>query len=220
MRLILIRHPETMANVNKLIYGRTESEYSTRGAASIAWVVEQLRSVSIDEMYASPLQRTKYLAEAIAAAHGFQNIQPEERVMEMHFGIFENMSNSQAKEEYPQEYKNLMSKYSSYQIPGGESFQRVKERVTDFLQELRENEVEDERVNVQEQREADSPRSRNGKTIVVITHSMAIRGALSYLLGISLEDIWHIKLNPASIVDLDYRCGYAMLQQLKSPELA
>lgn len=217
MRLIFIRHPETMANVNKLIYGRTESEYSQEGAASIPWVVEQMHGISIDEMYVSPLQRTKYLAEQIALDHGFTDMVMEERILEMNFGVFENMTNAQARASYPSEYAALMKNYSHFQIPGGESFFMVRERVQDFLHELSEKEnLELERA----ESDGADPKELPQKVIVAVAHSMVIRSALSCLLGIGLEDIWHIKMNPASIVDVDYRHGYAMLQQLKSPALA
>lgn len=217
MRLIFIRHPQTMANAGKLIYGRTESEYSKEGAASVPWVVEQLKHIHIDEMYVSPLKRTKYLAQQIAEDHGFADMVLEDRIIEMNFGIFENMTNQAAKEAYPEEYRQLLEHYSSFHIPKGESFQMVQQRVIQFLSELEQR----ENIEIQAQKEA----GKGGdcvyeKTIVIVAHSMVIRSALSYLLNISLDDIWHIKLNPAAIADVDYRYGYAMLQQLNCPELA
>lgn len=217
MRLIFIRHPETMANVNKLIYGRTESNYSKVGEASIPWVVEQMREICIDEMYVSPLLRTRYLAEQIAKSHDFAQMNFEDRILEMNFGIFENMTNKEARVSYPKEYEALMNDYSHFQIPEGESFLMVQERVKRFLKELQDRE-EKERERVES--EGDKPREMPEKTIVIVAHSMVIRSALAYLLNIDLERIWHIKMNPASIVDVDYRYGYAMLQQLKSPALA
>lgn len=66
MKLIFIRHPETEANVKRLIYGKTESEYSDRGRASVNAVVEQLSNKKIDAIYSSPRKRAADLAEAIA----------------------------------------------------------------------------------------------------------------------------------------------------------
>ena len=57
VKLILIRHPETEANAKRLIYGRTESEYTEKGRASVATVVEQLSQIDIHMIYSSPLKR-------------------------------------------------------------------------------------------------------------------------------------------------------------------
>ncbi len=201
MRLLFIRHPETQANVQKLIYGRSESEYSDKGKASILWVVKQMRELNFDAMYASPLKRTAYLAEQIAQEHGYEEIIFEERLMEMHCGIFENMSNQDAKEKYKNEYEELLNNYSRYVIPQGESFEMVYHRTAALLNEIFE----------------EFKKKDTDKTIVFVTHSMVIRSALAYLLKIQLDDIWHIKIDPASIVDIHYEADFAMLQGLKSP---
>lgn len=198
MRLIFIRHPETQANVNKLIYGRSESDYSEAGRTSILWVVEQMRNLDFDVMYASPSKRTTFLAEQIAKDHNFTDIRSEERILEMHCGIFENMSNGEAKKKYEKEYDALINNYTHYVIPQGESFKMVRDRVKLFLEEIFQKHSKEQ-------------------TIVFVTHSMVIRSALSYLLKIDLDDIWHIKIDPASIVDIHYESEFAMLQGLRAP---
>jgi len=198
MRLIFIRHPETQANVKGLIYGRSESDYSDMGKASVSWVVEQMKELDFDVIYASPLKRTAYLAEQIAKDHDADGIIFEDRLMEMHCGIFENMSNSDAREKYKDEYESLINNYNRYVIPQGESFEMVYHRVVTFLKETFKNHPAEQ-------------------TIVFVAHSMVILAALAYLLQIELDDIWHIKINPAAIVDVHYEAEFGMLQGLKAP---
>lgn len=199
MRLVFIRHPETQANVKKLIYGRSESDYSEHGTASVLWVVEQMKDLDFDAMYVSPLKRTTYLAQQIAKDHDFKNIIFEERILEMHCGIFENMTTEKVLKQYRKQYEALMQDYSHYVIPEGESFELVRHRVIGFLKELFQKHTEKQ-------------------TIVIVAHSMVIRAALSYLLQIDLDDIWHIKIDPAAIVDINYECEFAMLQGLSAPK--
>ena len=233
MRLIFIRHPQTQANVARVIYGRTESDYSEEGARSIPGIVAELRDIPVDRIYASPLKRTAFLAGKIAEAYRpEEEIRFDDRLMEMNFGVFENLSTEEAKALPGGHYDRLMADYSNYVIPEGESFQQVKERVREFLEELKAEEIREQKENG---RKAEGACGENGegesepfeeiaaqyaqrKTYVIVAHSMVIRGALSHLLDISLDAVWHLRIEPGSRVDVLYDYDYAMLQGLTLPE--
>ena len=229
MRLILVRHPQTEANVKKLIYGRTESNYSKEGEATIPGIVEALHRAEVDVIISSPLKRTRYLAQQIAKDHGYDEalIQIDDRVAEMHFGVLENLTIERAKEEHKEIYEGLLANYEEYVLPGGESFTMVYDRVKDFLQELYDRyeagrDTRQTELNAWEECTGDveeclPQKCDPEKTVVVVAHSMVIHGALAYLLNMDLKDIWHIKTEPGAIVDLDYRCDFAMLQGLSGP---
>ena len=53
------------------------------------------------------------------------------------------------------------------------------------------------------------------KTVVIVAHSLLIRGALSWLLNIPLNEIWRIDIKPAAIVEVSYRGGYGFLTGLR-----
>lgn len=276
MRLIFVRHPRTEANEKNIVYGRTDALYSQAGEASIPGIVEELRDVNIDYLYASPLTRTKILANAIAEDHGIHcdSIHMDDRVLEMNFGLFENHTIDQLKEKFPEEYQEFLDNYNSFVAPEGESFELLHQRVGEFLEEIYHCH-EDARMNAEEHRdwlklrgeweakaivgggapgtssgsgganprlsaweewsgkfECQSPAERRPEqslaeqspaeqrpeqTVVVVAHSMVIHAALAHLLKIDLNEVWHIKIEPGSIVDLDYRCNFAMLQRLAGP---
>lgn len=223
MRLLFIRHPQTRANVQRVIYGRTESDYSPEGEKSIPGIVEQLRGGKPDRIYASPLRRTAYLAQRIGADHGMEEqIRYEERLLEMDFGIFENRSAEEAKAIPGGHYEKLMADYNNYVIPEGESFQQVKDRVKAFLEELKAEENAEleslRRETDSEPFEEITAQISDRRTYVIVAHSMVIRGALSYLLDISLDAIWHLRIEPGSVVDVLYDYDFAMLQGLILPE--
>lgn len=198
MRLVFVRHPQTQANVDRVIYGRTESDYSPQGMESIPGIVARLAEIRPDRIYASPLKRTAYLAARIADHHGVEAVRFEDRLLEMNFGIFENKSVEEAKAIEGNHYEKLMADYNHYVIPGGESFLEVKARAMEFLDELREEEAE---------------------TCIIVAHSMVIRGALSHLLEIPLDAIWHLRIEPGAVVDVAYDYNYGMLQGLYLPEM-
>lgn len=215
MRLIFVRHPQTEANESKLIYGRLDAQYSDAGRASIPAILEALRGVKFDALIASPLSRTRYLAQAIAADHGFseEEIRLDDRVIEMNFGIIEGMTAKEAKEQQKEAYDAFMADYERYVIPEGESCFLVYQRVGQFLKDIYEEfEGSEQRGKGSEQRA-----KRSEQTVVVVAHSMVIHTALSHLLKTALEEMWHMKIEPGAIVDLDWRCGFAMLQGLSGP---
>jgi len=200
-----VRHPETEALVKKIIYGRTNSPYTEKGKKSIPWVRDQLLREDIAQIYSSPLDRTRTLAEEIAKSHRGLPLIVDERITEMSMGILEQMTLKEAQEAHPEHVEPFLADFGYYKIPGSELFSEVKQRVSDFLEELLLKE------NVQ--REEEHPE----RPIIVVSHSMAIRAALAYLFNVELSALWHIKVNPAAIIKVKYKDGFALLEGLADP---
>lgn len=223
MKLIFIRHPETEANVKKLIYGRTESKYSPKGEASVDWVLDQLSSKHIDRIYASPLKRAAYLAEKIAERHTSSlEVVLDERLMEMNFGDFENKTNDEARILYGDGFELFWNDFANFKIPNGETLGDVRDRITEFLRELKGKQPSDK--SIEEMIKDDpigtlEPKTDNEETIVIVAHSLVIRSAFSFLMNIPLEEIWHIDIKPASITEIIYRHNYGILSKLISPNI-
>ena len=222
VKLILIRHPETEANAKRLIYGRTESEYTEKGRASVATVVEQLSQVDIHMIYSSPLKRALDLAKAIAESHSSDSrkieVNVDERLQEMHFGIFENKTNEQARELYGDGFDHFLHDFANFVVPEGESLSQVRDRAVDFLKELLASELPEEPFEEMVKRDPIKAIERwdeEGKTVVIVAHSLVIRGALSWLLNIPLNEMWRFEIKPASIVEVSYRGGYGFLSGLR-----
>jgi broad specificity phosphatase PhoE len=197
MRMLIIRHPETEANVGNLIYGRTESAYTPKGLADMDWVLNALADRSVDVVYTSPMQRTARLALAISAQNRCP-ISESTALLEMHFGIFENMTRDQAKTRFPDYFEQYMADYSRYRIQDGESFEDVRVRFSAFISPLLETE----------------------ETIVLVTHGMVMKAAISVLLDLAADSVWHFSTVPATLLEIDYRSGYGVLVSLSSPPAA
>ena len=224
MRLIMIRHPKTEANERKLVYGRTDALYSEAGRASIPGIVEKLHDVKIDRIYSSPLTRTRLLAEAIAADHGVAvgesadhtvvapDIIMDNRILEMNFGQFENMTIPELEEKYPEEFAEYRKNFNDCVVPGGESFRQLSERTVDFLKDIYQR-----HESSRTEEGGANDRDPKEETVVVVSHSMVIHAAIGYLLDIDLDDVWRVKVEPGSMIDFDWRYDYAMLQGLGGP---
>lgn len=253
MRLIFIRHPKTEANEKKLVYGRMDALYSQAGEATIPDILKALCRVDVDRIYASPLTRTRILAERLAEDHGIleSEICMDERILEMDFGSFEGMTISELEEAYPTEYHEYINNFNDYEVPGGESYRQLYQRVGEFLKEIYQRH---EGCRMQKETGAQAPSNKQKtpdalelelgeddgdetqqwlnqrgqnhigsfspqkeETILVVAHSMVIHAALAHLLNLDLNDVWHIKIEPGTVVDLDWRYDFAMLQALGGP---
>jgi len=222
MRLIMIRHPKTQANERKLVYGRTDALYSEAGKATIPGIVEKLHDVKIDRIYSSPLTRTRLLAEAIAADHGpaAPDIVMDDRILEMNFGLFENMTIPELEEKYPEEFSEYRKNFNDCVVPGGESYAQVAERTVAFLQDIydrHEKGIDYCKDDDGWPAQGTVSEKKKEKTIVVVSHSMVIHAAIGYLMDIDLDDVWRVKVEPGSMIDFDWRYDYAMLQSLSGP---
>ncbi|MBQ3107305.1 MAG: histidine phosphatase family protein [Firmicutes bacterium] len=224
MKFIFIRHPETMANVNRIIYGQTDSEYSPKGWADVPWVVKEMTGEKVDYIYTSPLKRASYLAGEVAKVVEWKDpsqagLREEPRMMEMHFGIFEGKTNQEARELYGEGYEAFWYDFNNFKVPGGETFDQVKERVEEFLKELLQEETAKRDPN--DLTKPEDPRTKeeriraNSKVVVIVAHSLAIRAALSFLLNIPLDDIWKVEAKPAGIVEIDYTFNYGKLDSCR-----
>lgn len=195
MHILVVRHPETEANIRKLIYSRTESAYTERGLSSMGWMLQKLKDKRIDAIYTSPMQRTIKLADEISAQQGCPVILSN-ALHEMDFGLFENMTQFEVKEKHRDHFNSYMADYSNYKIPEGESFQDVYTRLSSFIKPLLVKEG----------------------TIILVTHGMVMKAAIAYLLGIELNAVWHFNTKPATILEIDYRENYGVLVELTGPD--
>lgn len=205
MKWIFVRHPETEALVHKIIYGQTHSPYTEKGKKSVHWVRSELASEEIAAIYSSPMERTKTLADAIASAHRGLRVQTDERIKEMGVGVFEQMTVAEAEAAHPEHLRPFLDDFGNYRAPGSELFSEVKSRVSEFLKEVIRKEDEAGKGGHPE------------RPIVVVSHSMAIRGALACLFDASLSDLWHIRIHPAAIIKVQYRDGFAILEGMRDP---
>ncbi|MCT4688888.1 histidine phosphatase family protein [Vallitalea sp.] len=198
MKFIFIRHGETNANVEQLIYGVTHSDFTKNGLDQIDRILDYIKLKEIDYFYSSPLERTKIIADKIGECIGKKAV-PTEEVREMNYGIFEGMTSNSALEKYPEEYNSFMSDYG-FIIPEGENVLDFDKRVISFLDKIKND---------------------NG-TSVIVTHGGVIRTAIMYLLNLHSEDRWHFKILPGMIIEIEYKNGYGVLvqmQQLAHPKL-
>lgn len=165
----LIRHGESVSNVEERVQGQADvdlSELGRRQAARVAarsreLVASALGNDSPWEIWSSPLKRARHTAEMIAAAVGLP-LHIEERLCELHAGIFQGHLWADLETQFPEAVAQWRSGDVDYQIPGGESRAELAARGHEALQTLA---------------------ARNVSGMIVVAHGGVLTAALGSLLG-------------------------------------
>lgn len=165
MKIYIVRHGETDWNVQMRLQGHSNVPLNAKGIEEAEKTAEELRTIPFEAVYVSPLQRAMQTAEILRGGRDIP-VYEDERLIEMGFGVYEGLSSINEEYRIPDKdfYRKFREQPALYAPPeGGESFQDVCARTTDFLKELVSNE-----------RYRDS-------SVLVVAHGASIRGLLSSL---------------------------------------
>ncbi|MBC7959002.1 MAG: histidine phosphatase family protein [Vallitaleaceae bacterium] len=192
MKLILIRHGESVGNVQRVIYGKTDYDLTQKGLDQSEAMRALMKQEMINAIFASPLKRTQHLAQLIARDHGLE-VKTSESISEMNYGVFEGLTPKEVERDFGPLYAKYLKDYETYVIPNGEGYFQFRERIYEFLKGLI---------------------SQKG-TYIAVTHSGVIRECLIYLLELKPEQVWHFKIEPGSCIQISYEKGYGILEQMR-----
>lgn len=177
-KLIIIRHGETLWNVEGKKQGQLDSPLTALGIEQAKALAQRLTEESFTDLYSSDLGRAYKTAEYIAARTN-HTIFPEQRLRERNFGIFQGLTDKQIENEHPSEYNSYLTNRVDYVISDGESLRQFYMRVTNFLENLTTR--------------------HDGQIITIVTHGGVIDGWFRYIFDLPLETPRKAKLWNASI---------------------
>jgi broad specificity phosphatase PhoE len=164
-RLLLVRHGENPANVNRQFSCRkVDYTLTDRGRLQAKQTAEYLSRVKLDEIWASPLKRAYETADAIARFHP-HDVKILDDLREMDVGTLEGMEpQADAWKIYADVMKEWLSGNREASFPGGESRRQLVVRFRRALEKIT----------------AGSP----GRTIVVVAHGGLFTHGVAELCGI------------------------------------
>ena len=134
--LYLIRHCQSMGNIQRRFQGRFDAEVSPDGVKQLALLGLRFRNEPIDAIYTSPLKRARATAEAIAQYHPELEIKEEPGLIELDCGDMENLLLTEVAERFPQVARDWDQSPDLCQFPGGESMAQVYERANRALDRI------------------------------------------------------------------------------------
>jgi probable phosphoglycerate mutase len=171
-RLILVRHGETLWNLEQRYQGHLDSPLTEKGLLQSRAVALRLAGCPFKEIYSSDLGRALQTAESIAKCTG-HTVRRESRLRERNLGIFQGLSKREIQEKFPKEHALYKSGGPDYVVPNGESGTQACGRMVDCLTEL--------------------ARRHAGELIVVVAHGGVLSALLIHVLGIPSGTPWRFK---------------------------
>lgn len=178
LNVYLLRHGQTEWNADGNRYcGRTDLPLTPTGTKQAELVYEQLKKISFDAVYSSPLQRA-YQTALIAG--GGKEVTKDDRLIEADFGNWEG----KIKEQFISENRDLWNNWMANPLiakagGSGETAQEVIDRVEDFFRSL-------------------IFKTNNGN-VLVVAHNGVNRLYLSYKLSMNVKNYRKLTLENSTI---------------------
>lgn len=127
MRLILLRHGETLWNIEKRLQGHFNSPLSKRGIKQAEAIKPLIKQLAPSKVIASDLGRTLQTAEII----GFADAIRDKNLRELNMGEWSGRKKNELIAEDPELYQAWRN--GDYTPEGGENWHQFCERVTNSL---------------------------------------------------------------------------------------
>ena len=186
-RILLVRHPETVANVAGRFVGRGDSPYSPEGQRQFSRVVRKIIRFEPRVLWSSSLVRAARVAER-ASMSGRMDLRIDDRLVELDFGAAEGLTYDDIAA------ASIAFNYRDRDHPvatGGESRGSLEARTGEIL---------DEMIGM-------------GGRHAVVTHGGVFRAGIVHLLGLSSEDIWAFHIHNAQLATVRIMDGHGMLEE-------
>lgn len=184
-RFILVRHAETPGSLERRFTGTTDVLLTDHGHEMARALAQRLRPVRIDVMHVSPLTRCQQTAAPITEITGRKATIVEE-IREFDFGILENLSLQEALEQHG---GKMIEWFGSEDVgpPDGETWTKVGERLTSWLNEAAER--------------------YKDRTVLAVTHGGPVLWLTRHIVGAPHHAMGVFEVDPASITVMQQRDG-------------
>ena len=189
--VLLVRHGLT-PTTGRVLPGRSLglhlSDEGRRQAEAAARRIAKLERVAA--VYASPLERARETALAIAKARGLA-VRIDRGLLELDIGAWTGSSLTRVSRK--PEWAQVQRYPSGFRFPDGESFTEMQTRITSALRRLVDR--------------------YPGGTVVAVSHADPIKAAIAHYTGVHLDLFQRIVVSPASVTAFGFGPhGVAMLK--------
>ncbi len=195
VKIIYVRHAESLWNPIGRYQGRLDPELSERGKKQAPLIAKALKKYNPTALYSSPLKRTYQTAEYIGKELGLP-VNIDENLIEIDHGDWAGMLVEEVKEKYPDMFRQWLYEPETVDFPNGESLYEVYHRVRRFQEDVLEK--------------------HDGETIVAVSHTVPIRASFVAGLDLSLRKFWSFGCDNASYSILEYEKVRPILYKLNN----
>jgi broad specificity phosphatase PhoE len=186
--MILLRHAESLGNVDELAYTRIPdhalplTDKGEREALAMGPEIARLLDGERPAVYVSPYLRTRETLRLLDIEVSCERLLPEPRLREQDWGNLQDPADQEIQKARRNEFGHFF-----YRLPFGESGADVDDRVAGFLSDLR---MRDE---------------RHPETVLIVSHGLTLRLLCRRLFGWSIE-LFESLSNPGT-------CEYRVLEE-------
>ena len=183
MKLILVRHGESVHNRDGLGLGRADVELTALGREQVRRAAEAVAAARPLRVYASPLRRALEGGRLIAELCGVP-LEVRDELIEMDVGLTEGLSLEEIRRRFPEFVRQWLGpRPESVPMPGGESLEDVAERLRRWLGEVRQ---------------------RRDSTVAVVSHTFVLRVLICLLLDLPLRRFRDFRCDLASVSEVEW----------------
>lgn len=146
LRIVLVRHGETLENAAGIVQGHSSGHLSKRGQHQAETIADLIRGEHVDAAYSSDLKRARDTAQVLVRHRPGLRVALEPRLREQHLGRLEGQSLRTLVRRMRRQREN----WTTFNPPDGELHATFRSRIRSVFQEL--------------------VRKHKGRTILVVTH--------------------------------------------------
>lgn len=162
-RIVLVRHTQTIGNIEKRLTGREDYALTNEGEKYIDKLTNRFKNTKFDRVYASTSGRAIKTIQKLADINNLP-IEQDENLCEMYFGIYDGWKWEEVNKVNPKIHENHIRTNEIMGIPNQESTEKVRIRMTNAITKI--------------------AKENKGKTILICSHGVAIE---SFIRGITKE---------------------------------
>ena len=133
--ILIMRHPETIANARHVLSGRKDVDLTPRGERQMYQAIDAIEAWKPDRIWTSPLSRCKSIAEE-AASRLKVPCRVEDGLQEMEFGSAQDLTISELSKRGLHFPWSFDGQGHSVTAPGAESFETLLARAKGVLDRL------------------------------------------------------------------------------------
>lgn len=195
MRLWLVRHGETEANVAGLYSGHAPTPLTERGIAQAQTLGTLLRNVPVVNVLCSELERARHTTQLILGDREVP-VRNMPELNEMFFGDWEMRHHRDLAREDAENYAVWCNDWQNATPTNGEGFQAFSQRVERFIAQL-----------------ADYKTCQN---LLVVSHQGVLSVLIARLLSMPAAAMWHFRVEQGCWSAIDFCDDFAVLKVLNS----
>lgn len=195
MKLILIRHGETLWNREKRVQGISDIELSERGIKQVQNLAHSLKDEEIDAIVSSPLKRAYETARIINQFHDL-TIESERDLQELDQGDLEGMRFSELMENHLSFLEKWLQDPASIIMPNGEALSDLQRRAWSVIEKV----------------------MKSGKNTIVASHGFTIMTILCKFQNLSLSQFREVHVDTASKTVVTIKDGKGSVISLNSTD--